>query len=200
VSVEISRVAHFSGEGLVTPTEVLRTSLGDGTSVYFLSPYDRNIKENDPREPSVALVVEEVNKNIKDLPETGQFENSIGARLPDLQLTVESEQDAISLKHLAMLTYAALRGTELKDIAIVGRSEDEIARELYKEYFGMHPGRVLSKPGGVDGFIPKQGYVGQREEIVGLASHALRKSNITVARYLPDEDNKAAPSPEIAGF
>jgi hypothetical protein len=198
VSVEISRVAHFNGEGLVAPTEVLHASLGDRTSVYFLNPYHRDLDQDDPREPTVTLVVEEADEGLKHMPMMHELEAFANARYPDARLTVEGRQGAISLKHIAMLTYAAFRCIELKDVAIVGRSQT--AKELYEEHFGMYAGKVLYRPGGVGAFVSEQGYVGQREEVVGRAGHALRVSRIAIARYVPDENNKAIPPTEITGF
>jgi len=52
MTAEISRIAHFTGEGLPTPVEVLRAELGKKGVVYFLSQYAREA----PRQiPTVAV-------------------------------------------------------------------------------------------------------------------------------------------------
>jgi len=93
VSVEISRIAHFSGEGLAAPTEVLRAELGENQAVYFLSPYD---KEAQQRVPTVALTVESHEGD------------------PMRRYAFESREARIRPELKAMLTHAALYGASLE--------------------------------------------------------------------------------------
>jgi hypothetical protein len=48
MAAEIERIAHFYGEGLPTPVEVLRAELGEKGVVYFLSQYDREAPQQTP--------------------------------------------------------------------------------------------------------------------------------------------------------
>lgn len=55
MSIELSRAAHFSGEGLPHPVDVWHGRLNDKTEVYFTQPYDRSLELG-----TVALTATEV--------------------------------------------------------------------------------------------------------------------------------------------
>jgi hypothetical protein len=90
MAAEIERIAHFYGEGLPTPVEVLRAKLGEKGVVYFLSQCDREAPQ---QVPAIAMTTRD------DKPSIGRFESDESGEGRDI--------------YNAMLVHAALYGPAL---------------------------------------------------------------------------------------
>jgi len=190
--VEISRVAHYRGEGLPTDTEVLCAELDDTTDAYFLSPYDRQIPQSIP---TVALVVARTS--------TGFDEKAIDALLakgapdslvpgfrdviteiveyPGTEIAFQSSEE-VPPHYMAMLAQAAFCGRELTEVVI--RGEDEAAAEDYRRILGLREEYLVRRD--VYPWKSEAGYIGNSGIVTSFAAEALRRARINRTTFLPD--------------
>ena len=109
MAIELSRIAHFYGEGLPTPAEVLRAELGEKGVVYFLSQYDRHA----PQQLPILAATAPDNTPVSFL-ENGRFKGD------------ETENGHL---YRTMLAHAAIYGEALEV-----NEEDKQAIRKYEDY------------------------------------------------------------------
>ncbi len=87
MSIELSRVAHFSGSGLPEPVEIWYGHLDETSEVYFTQPYDPSKEAQ-----TVALTVSQVTHEDR----------------PAIRYEFDPKDEMIPSKYRAMLAHAAM--------------------------------------------------------------------------------------------
>jgi len=168
MGIELTRIAHFSGEGLPAATEVMRATLDDANDVYFLTPRDRS---GPPQVSTVALTVEKLDSDGRKFADNPQVEIAFEAR------------DVIRPEHMAMLAHAALSESAYVDVLLRGMDDDRA--EMYRETLGLREEFLTARE---DDERAEPGYIGSSSIVAGFAAHTLRMAAIGRARYLPAEE------------